>query len=678
MRTITDFFHRPAFSQIRSSPSPPEQHNEVPPLSSSPLSDPPSSSALNQASQQLRNELEGSKTASQDDIRNAPAPSQSFRSIESTAGLSAGSGSFNSSQRILKDGKEVVTNSDGEDTDSINSLDDPAEFFKPRSKPEQKQDPVRPDTSILYKPASKYKNTLDSLVYDAVDDNEIEASVAKVKATFAKPQPDSNTSTAELGLHKGMLTSALGDNDEGSGLQRLMDAVRRTEALEQDRVWHFFDHDQKLPPAPDFPRDLFPPGTHLAMFREPESRERAFQSGIIEFAFTRRALPNEFVKWIFQSISSEPRIELRQAYGRMLEHTTAERVAELIGPDDMDDLFRRMGAKPHVFDFSQPVKADPPPLTTSKSTLKDRAVFLSVLKSLNNAASLFGDETREQAIHLLLRLTLDTSLTADALVCAELESAIDSMLRYTPEVTRKDLVHRICTTVYETVTDVYFQSRILQHILPTSDWIALLRCRLAVAFLLQTSSPLTEPPEVALDLKRITVLLLRDQRFNMKRHKMNSDYDYGELSAIAVLLNVAIDSSLFDVKCTDTVGAERDFDAAIDKLATQVKKIFSAIEDSGASHLKRMLAKEALEALHYRMVYAVRSRPPPKKTLFRNYGHANGNIQQFFKPKLASELDGTESPSAEATATPEPGVPLPNNAEMPIREHEHHEIPPSG
>jgi hypothetical protein len=64
-----------------------------------------------------------------------------------------------------------------------------------------------------------------------------------------------------------MLTSALGDNDEGSGLQRLMDAVRRTEALEQDRVWHFFDPDQKLPPAPDFPRHLFPQGTHLAMLR---------------------------------------------------------------------------------------------------------------------------------------------------------------------------------------------------------------------------------------------------------------------------------------------------------------------------------------------------------------------------------------------------------------------------
>lgn len=268
MRTITDFFHRPAFSRIKSSQSPPEQHKEFPPLSSSPLSDPPSSSALNQASQQLRNELEVSRTHTQDDIPNSSAPPQSFRSIESAAGLSStGSGSFNASQRILKDGKEVVTNSDGEDTDSIYSLDDPAEFFKPKAKPEHKQAPVRPDTSILYKNAPKYKNTLDSLVYDAVDDNEIEANVAKVKATFSKPQPDNNTSAAEQALHKGMLTSALGDNDEGSGLQRLMDAVRRTEALEQDRVWHFFDHDQKLPPAPEFPRDLFPPGKHLAMLR---------------------------------------------------------------------------------------------------------------------------------------------------------------------------------------------------------------------------------------------------------------------------------------------------------------------------------------------------------------------------------------------------------------------------
>jgi hypothetical protein len=65
-----------------------------------------------------------------------------------------------------------------------------------------------------------------------------------------------------------MLASALGgDSDEGPGLQRLIDAVRRTEALEQNRTWRFFDHDQMTPATPNFPIELFPPGSPLAGLR---------------------------------------------------------------------------------------------------------------------------------------------------------------------------------------------------------------------------------------------------------------------------------------------------------------------------------------------------------------------------------------------------------------------------
>lgn len=224
-------------------------------------------------------------------------------------------------------------------------------------------------------------------------------------------------------------------------------------------------------------------------------------------------------------------------------------------------------------------------------------------------------------------------------------------------------MHRICTTIYETVPDAHFQSRILRHILPTSDWIALLRCRLAVAFLFQDPTPLAEPPQVVLDIKRLTMLLVRDERFRVKLYKAKGDYDYGQLSAITMLLNVAIDSSLLDLKYKDP-GSERDFNAAIDKLAAQIKKIFSSIEDSGASHLRRMLAKEALEALHYRIVYSVRSKTPPKKTLFETYAKENGTIQHFFKGKFAKRPEAfTDAERSDSTGTKP-------DTEMPIREHD--------
>lgn len=199
----------------------------------------------------------------------------------------------------------------------------------------------------------------------------------------------------------------------------------------------------------------------------------------------------------------------------------------------------------------------------------------------------------------------------------------------------------------------------LQHILPTSTWISLLRCRLAVAFLLQNPAPLTETPEEVLDLKRLTFFLVRDERFRVKLHKSKGDYNYGELIAIATLLDIVINSSLYDLgyKQADTA---KEFDAAIDKVATQIKTIFSSIEDTGASHLKRMLAKEALEALHYRVIYSVRSKPPPKKTLFKTYAKENGDIRSIFKTKV--RIDTSEE------GTPDIGDGTQSTA-MPIRGH---------
>lgn len=153
--------------------------------------------------------------------------------------------------------------------------------------------------------------------------------------------------------------------------------------------------------------------------------------------------------------------------------------------------------------------------------------------------------------------------------------------------------------------------------LPTSSWISLLRCRLAVAYLTHDPTPLTEPPEAVLDLKRMTQVL-RNRRFDVKLYKGKgtAEYDYGELGSIIILLNIAIDPG-WTVLGFPSKDAENAFNAEIDALADRLKRIFTSIEDSGVSHLKRTLAKEGLEALHYRVLYSVRSKPQPRKVGFQ-------------------------------------------------------------
>jgi hypothetical protein len=184
-------------------------------------------------------------------------------------------------------------------------------------------------------------------------------------------------------------------------------------------------------------------------------------------------------------------------------------------------------------------------------------------------------------------------------------------------------------SVCKTVEDVGLQSELLKHILPTSPWIALSRCRLGMAFLLREMSPLTELPDAVLELRRITHYLC-NKRFNVKGYKSKErgGYDYLELSAITSLLNIVIDLG----RVTPTFPnkeAEMNFNADVDALADRIKRIFSSIEDSGASHLRRTEAKQSLEALHYRIVYSVRSKPPPKKAFFGSVGVDHWDWQRW-------------------------------------------------
>ncbi|GIK06188.1 hypothetical protein Aspvir_001832 [Aspergillus viridinutans] len=686
-RNITDFFKRPAFSltkqDIHSESNPSEALTAAP--QSSPLTEPSSSFLANGDSPQTpdgpTSQLKETLLSSVQDTSAKPTPQQSFQSSNWTVVGDPSSGlSFNSSQRILKNGKEVVISSDGEDTDSIASfeqLEDPLLMFmkpKPTAGSETREagnnigdsgmalhlqrlkdtkKSSNPNSSKVSVP--QYKFSLDDLVTQAVGDNETEATIARLKAVREDESSSKLGAAPSRHLNERMLASALGDQDDELGLQRLLDAVRRTEALEIEKFWSFFNYEAKALPALEFPRESIAPGTYLAVLREPGSRERASHSGTLEFALSRAYLSDELISWIFHSVPCEPRESLRHAYCRLLKHATAERIKSLFRPDDINRLFQRLGASRKALDVSEPVVPEPAPQNShSRETPQHLACLLSVLELLRDAAELFADDTREHLLNILFRLALDISLTSNAIVCSDLEKTITAVMESVPEDTADSLLHRVCISAYNTFRDSVLQSRLLKHILPTSSRIAALRCRLALAFLTSDPARLTEAPDVMSDLKMI-INLLKDRRFNINLYKGkgNPEYDYGELGAVTALLNIAIDSGWSEL-AFPTRDAEKEFNADVDRLADRVKKIFVSIQDSGASHLKRTLAKEALETLHYRIVYSVRSKPPPKKTLFGHFGAENGlakcDMRKWVEPRSGEDKKDTQ---------------------MPIRSHEH-------
>lgn len=179
-----------------------------------------------------------------------------------------------------------------------------------------------------------------------------------------------------------------------------------------------------------------------------------------------------------------------------------------------------------------------------------------------------------------------------------------------------------------------------------------------MCFLLDNPAPLCEPLTELLSLTRITDILKRDI-FDIRKYKGKDkpEYDYGELLAITSLLNIAVDSGRYQAEFADRE-AEKAFNTQVDMVADRLKKVFSLIEDSGASHLKRTLAKEALETLHYRIVYSVRTRPRPKKSIYGTIEAREYDREAFkgFLPKIkASAIKagaGTEIPIRQHEAPP--------------------------
>ncbi|CAI7617314.1 unnamed protein product [Penicillium bialowiezense] len=250
--SISRWFKKPSFAQGAPDEAKPQA---APAATSSPLTEPPSSFVFDQLSpsseQDADAQLRAALLLSAQESAPKPAGSESFQTIISE-GTSA-------SQRVIKNGKETVISSDGEDTDSDDSLEDPSSLFARGLKGKIAKPPtqVKPVTS-----PKKWKYNLDALVHDAVDDNEVEANVHRYRSNMSQ-RPTGGSATLGNRLDENRLIEALGQKEDGPQPHRVLGAIRRTNALDYDRNWLFFDTTLKLPPAPEFPQHICPPGSQL-------------------------------------------------------------------------------------------------------------------------------------------------------------------------------------------------------------------------------------------------------------------------------------------------------------------------------------------------------------------------------------------------------------------------------
>lgn len=154
----------------------------------------------------------------------------------------------------------------------------------------------------------------------------------------------------------------------------------------------------------------------------------------------------------------------------------------------------------------------------------------------------------------------------------------------------------------------------ISHMPKTSTKLLDLRRRMAAVALFQDEDLGGQAPDSALTLDDIT------SRLDAADFRIGASTDFEALRALVTLLDVVIGPAGFlyppqhsrsDEKQDD---ADRRFDADVDALTFRLKMVHDKIHDS--TLLSRKVAKASIDLVAKRLTYAVRTRPPPKTSIF--------------------------------------------------------------
>lgn len=135
-----------------------------------------------------------------------------------------------------------------------------------------------------------------------------------------------------------------------------------------------------------------------------------------------------------------------------------------------------------------------------------------------------------------------------------------------------------------------------------------MRRRLATAFYFNSLANSQEHSHRTVDLHQFT------QRLDDAEFKITSQTDYRELSALASLLDVAVDDGQrigLDLSRRDVC---QKFDQELDVLSARIKGVVKGIGNPGAAFMSRMQARDVLDLVSQRISNTLRQIPKPKHT----------------------------------------------------------------
>ncbi|KAI9877271.1 MAG: hypothetical protein M1823_007130, partial [Watsoniomyces obsoletus] len=210
-------------------------------------------------------------------------------------------------------------------------------------------------------------------------------------------------------------------------------------------------------------------------------------------------------------------------------------------------------------------------------------------------------------VSIVCRITLDEGFMSTAAISAKVEALLQTLISLPDKEARDHVTDCILNDMGQHLHAPNLQSQLLTHLVPTSPTACNLRIKLAFMFLLgpESSSLLPNIPSTNL-LDALTAHLASSPYFDTSPRNART-LNYAHLRARTSLLDIAISDGHQpqSFAAVDNEGiTEPIFNASVDSLADAIKAKYTSISDSGASHMMRTEAKDALVAVYLRVMVA--------------------------------------------------------------------------
>ncbi|KAI0124736.1 hypothetical protein BJ170DRAFT_685615 [Xylariales sp. AK1849] len=490
----------------------------------------------------------------------------------------------------------------------------------------------------------KHKFDLKSLVNHARQDDATEESARRgdelLKVMAKRKEEEKNQH--DPSKMRPTTEELLGEDDEDGEVDKLTMAMDRTQGDESHPRCYFFNIDE----APrNVPRQPFPkvvakkkPWSILA---DAGMREQMFIRGLpTTLALKGKELPDELYRWILDEICVEKNLQLKMQYIN-LAALCRDDTRRLVNCQQLHYMLQKLGGPKYAM---PPDKFELSPGLPNPYPGRDWSSLGYFLELLDRVAPNMTPDNATNAVQMLLRMSLDPIVSSVARVRVQYSQAMLALITAlpAPEEQWTTCCEKICNYLYVGVEQAS-QRSIAINLMPTlSPRLVELQRRLACEALFDNPKLGVKHPDESVTIQDIF------RRLSKPDFQVNHSTDFTELNALLTLLDIVIDNGSYlrrahrknSSSSPSTPGddaADTTFNADIDRLNFRLKTMHDKINDN--SLISRKEGKAALDGMMKRLTYTVRTRPPPKASLFDPEPKENPNLpkQRDFMKKWAEK-----------------------------------------